>query len=64
MPCYDSLMVLVTVWQWSEEVGERKLIQKLVFNEDRSCSDVYMSGEKSRGRIVLHWQLLKKSISI
>lgn len=45
MPCYDSLMVLVTVWQWSEEVGERKLIQKLVFNEDRSCSDVYFKHE-------------------
>lgn len=47
MSCYDSLMVLVAVWQWSEEgreeEGERKLIQvqKLSFNEDRSCSDVY-----------------------
>lgn len=65
MPCYDSLMVLVTVWQQSEEEGEEggreKVRERKGETEVNKRTDTRVV-ERIKSKNTLQWMLLQNRL--
>lgn len=65
MPCYDSLMVLVTVWQQSEEEreegGREKVRERKGETEVNKRTDTRVV-ERIKSKNTLQWMLLQNRL--